>query len=139
MPGASTEAPPAWCVLTPRRIVGFHRVPRESSLRARESGLVDAHVEELAILAALACLFVVTHYVVSARIARQRELESRLEAARAEISALRARLTDATRPPTQFARMRVRQVAMNRFARLSLATPRRSRLATVERIRDRTH
>jgi hypothetical protein len=100
---------------------------------------VDADVRELAILAALACLFVVTHYVVSARVARQRELESRLDAARAEIAALRSRLTDATRPPTQFARMRMRQVAVNRFARLSLATPRRPRFGGIERVRDTTH
>jgi hypothetical protein len=99
---------------------------------------VDAQLRELAVLAVLACLFVVTHYVVSTRIARQRELESRLDAARAEIAALRARLTDATRPPTQFARMRIRQVAVNRFARLSLAAPRRSRLGIIERVRDTT-
>lgn len=94
---------------------------------------------ELAILAALTCLFVVTHHIVFARVARQRELERRLDAARAEIAGLRARLTDATRPPAQFARMRMRQVAVNRFARLTLATPRRSRFSPIERARDTTH
>lgn len=100
---------------------------------------MDAQLRELAVLAVLACLFVVTHYVLSARIARQRELESRLDSARAEITALRARLTDATRPPTQFARMHMRRVAVGRFARLSLATPRRSRFVAIDRVRDTTH
>jgi hypothetical protein len=100
---------------------------------------VDAQLRELVVLAVLAGLFVLTHYVLSKRIARQRELESRLDAARAEIIALRARLADATRPPTQFARMHMRRVAVGRFARLSLAAPRRSRFGAVERVRDTTH
>lgn len=100
---------------------------------------MEAQLRELAVLAVLACLFVVTHYVLSARIARQRELESRLDAARAEIDALHARLTDATRPPTQFARVHMRQVAVDRFVRLRLAAPRRSRRAGIERVRDTAH
>jgi hypothetical protein len=92
-------------------------------------------VREIAVLAALACLFVVTHHVISARIERERELESKLGRARAEVSALRARLSDATRPPTQFARAHMREVAVDRFARLRRATPRRPRHATPERIR----
>jgi hypothetical protein len=97
---------------------------------------VDAQLRDIAFLAALACLFIVTHYVLSARIARQRELESRLDAARAEIAALRARLTDATQPPTQFARMQMRGAAVDRFVRLRLAVPRRTRLIAADRVRD---
>lgn len=52
---------------------------------------------------------------------RQRELEAQLRAAHREIERLQARLAEATRPPTQFARMRVRQVAVERLARLRLA------------------
>jgi len=100
---------------------------------------VDARLSEIAFLAALACLLFVIHYVLSARIARQRELESRLDAARAEIATLRARLTDATRPPTQFARMHMRGIAVDRFLRLRLAEPRRTRLIAADRVRDSTH
>jgi hypothetical protein len=35
--------------------------------------------------------------------------------------------------------MRMRQVAVNRFAWLSLATPRRPRFGGIERVRDTTH
>lgn len=96
-------------------------------------------MRELAVLAFLACLFVVTHHVLTARITRQHELESRLDAARAEIASLRARLTDATRPPTQFARMRMRGVAVDRFVRLRLAAPRRSRISRIDRVGDPLH
>ncbi|HEY8169784.1 MAG TPA: hypothetical protein VIH24_01640 [Candidatus Limnocylindria bacterium] len=99
---------------------------------------MDDQMRVLAALAVLACLFVVTHHVVTARIARQRELESRLDDARAEIAALRARLVEATRPPTQFARMHMRGVAVDRFVRLRIAAPRRSRLVTADRIRNST-
>ena len=100
---------------------------------------MDAQLRDIAFLAALACLFIVTHYVLSARIARQRELESRLDAARAEIATLRARLTDATQPPTQFARMHMRGAAVDRFVRLRLAAPRRTRLIPADRLRDPSH
>ncbi len=97
---------------------------------------MDAQVREIAVLATLACLFVVTHHVITARIARERELETKLAGARAEISALRARLSDATRPPTQFARAHMREVAVDRFARLRRAAPRRSRHAILQPARD---
>ncbi|HEY6608437.1 MAG TPA: hypothetical protein VI277_04495 [Candidatus Limnocylindria bacterium] len=99
---------------------------------------MDDQMRVLAALAVLACLFVVTHHVLSVRIARQRELESRLDDARAEIAALRVRLADATRPPTQFARMHMRGVAVDRFVRLRLAAPRRARLVAADRIRTTT-
>ena len=59
-------------------------------------------------------------------ITQQRELERQLRAAHREIARLQARLADATRPPTQFARMRARQVAVERLARLRLARGRAS-------------
>ena len=97
---------------------------------------MDAQVREIAVLATLAFLFVVTHHVITARVARERELESKLAGAHAEISALRARLSDATRPPTQFARAHMREVAVDRFARLRRAAPRRSRHASLQPARD---
>jgi hypothetical protein len=54
-------------------------------------------------------------------IARRRRLEEELVRADAEISRLRARLADATRPPTQYARMREREVALRRLTRLRIA------------------
>ena len=53
--------------------------------------------------------------------ARRRRLEEELVRADAEISHLRRMLADATRPPTQFARMREREVAMRRLTRLRIA------------------
>ena len=53
--------------------------------------------------------------------ARRRRLEDELVRADAEIARLRTLLADATRPPTQFARMRQREVAMRRLGRLRLA------------------
>ncbi len=100
---------------------------------------MDAQLREIVVLATLACLFVVTHHVISHRIAQQHELESKLDAARAEIASLRSRLTDATRPPTQFARMHMREVAVDRFVRLRLARPRRSMQALLDPVRDTTH
>ena len=99
--------------------------------------MVDPYVRDLIILAATTLFFALTWYVLSLRVARERELEARLAAARAEINGLRARLADATRPPTQFARMRIRQVAVHRFARLRLAAPRRTRSVDLDRVRDR--
>lgn len=69
-------------------------------------------------------------------ISRRRQLERQLADAHAEIDALRARLAEATRPPTQFARMHMRAVAVDRFARLRLAAPRRGRLTDADRTRD---
>jgi hypothetical protein len=60
-------------------------------------------------------------------IARRRELEAQLAEASAEIRELRASLAEATRPPTLFARMRMHERAVDRFARLRRATPRRVR------------
>lgn len=98
---------------------------------------MDAYVRDLIILSAIALFFVLTLYLLSLRVARQRELEAQLDDAHAEIASLRAHLSDATRPPTQFARMRFRDVAVQRFARLSLATPPRTRIADPDAIRDR--
>jgi hypothetical protein len=53
--------------------------------------------------------------------ARRKRLEEELDRADAEIARLRTLLADATRPPTQFARMRQREVAMRRLGRLRLA------------------
>jgi hypothetical protein len=70
-------------------------------------------------------------------IARRRELEAELADASAEIHQLRAALAEATRPPTLFARMRMHERAVDRFARLRRATPRRVRgSAVVDRERD---
>jgi hypothetical protein len=99
--------------------------------------VVDPYVRDLIILAATTLFFVLTLYVLTLRVARQRELESQLDDAHLEIASLRADLRDATRPPTQFARMRMRQVAVNRFARLRLAAPRRTRIGDPDAIRDR--
>ena len=98
---------------------------------------MDPEPRDLITLLAIALLLVATLYVVSLRNARQRALEARLDEANVEIASLRARLADATRPPAQFARMRMRAVAVDRFARLRLAAPRRTRTADPDRIRDR--
>ena len=50
-------------------------------------------------------------------ITRHRELEEELAEAHELIAELRLRLAEATRPPTQFARMRQRDAAVGRFAR----------------------
>ena len=100
--------------------------------------MVDPYVRDLIILSVTTLVFVLTLYILSLRVARQRALEPQLDDAYDEIASLRASLTDATRPPTQFARMRMRQVAVNRFGRLRLAAPRRTRVADPDRIPDRT-
>ena len=53
--------------------------------------------------------------------ARRRRLQEELVRADAEISRLRALLAEATRPPTEFARMREREVALRRLTRLRIA------------------
>lgn len=88
---------------------------------------MEAPVRDLAVLATIALLFVaVVHVMLLAR--HRRELEARLSRAHAEVDSLHRRLADATRPPTQFARMRLRERAVDRFGRLRRAVPRRSRL-----------
>ena len=99
---------------------------------------MEAPVRDLAILAMIALLFAAVVLVML--VARQRRaLEERLRAAHAEMGNLRLRLADATRPPTQFARLRLREGAVHRFARLRRAVPRRTRPpSTVERVRELT-
>ena len=53
--------------------------------------------------------------------ARRRRLEEELVRTDAEIRRLRQLLAEATRPPTQFARMREREVALRRLTRLRIA------------------
>lgn len=53
--------------------------------------------------------------------ARRRRLQEELIRADVEIARLRALLADATRHPTQFARMHEREVAIRRLARLRFA------------------
>lgn len=99
---------------------------------------MDAPVRELAALATIALLFIaVGQVMVLAR--HRRELEDRLLRADAEIEALRVRLDEATRPPMQFARMRMRERALYRFGRLRRAVPRRRMPDPAETVRDLTH
>lgn len=53
--------------------------------------------------------------------ARRRRLEEELARTDAEISRLRQLLAEATRAPTQYARMREREVALRRLTRLRIA------------------
>ena len=53
--------------------------------------------------------------------ARRRRLQEELARADAEIWRLRGLLAEATRPPTQFARMHEREVALRRLTRLQVA------------------
>lgn len=71
--------------------------------------------------------------------ARRRRLEEELVRADAEISRLRALLADATRPPTQFARMREREVAIRRLTRLRIAQEGRADLLTGQLVAARAH
>ena len=100
---------------------------------------MEAQLPGLALFAMIALLFVsLVQAMVLARY--RRTLEMQLDEAQATIRALRARLDDATRPPTQFARMRLRRVAVDRFVRLRLAVPRRTRHAEIpDGARARTH
>jgi hypothetical protein len=96
-------------------------------------------VHDLAVLATMALLFVaVAQVMLLAR--HRRKLEERLSRAHAAMDVLHNQLADATRPPVQFARMRLRERAVYRFGRLGRAAPRRSRApASIEGIRDLTH
>lgn len=94
---------------------------------------MDAPAQALAALATIALLFAaVVQVMLLARY--RREAEARLERALAEMDELRERLAEVTRPPAQFARMRLRESAEYRFARLSRAVPRRARLPQLSEI-----
>lgn len=87
---------------------------------------MEAPSRDLAVLATIALLFVaVVQVIVLAR--HRRELEARLYRAQSEMEILRLHLAEATRPPMQFARMRLRERALYRFGRLRRAVPRRSK------------
>ena len=91
---------------------------------------MEAPARDLAALATIALLFAaVLQVMLLAR--HRREIEARLERARTEMDTLRERLDEATRPPAQFARMRLRESAVYRFARLRRAVPDHSRLTDV--------
>ena len=91
-------------------------------MRAREPN-VDPLLRDLAALAVIALLSIAVIQVMA--LARHRRaMEAQLAEAHAEIDALRDRLAEETLPPTQFARMHLRDVALERFARLRLAVPR---------------
>ncbi len=100
---------------------------------------MEAPARDLAALATIALLFAaVVQVMLLAR--HRRQIEARLDQTQAEIHVLRERLAEATRPPAQFARMRLRESAVYRFARLRRAVPRRSRMADVtEGARDLAH
>ena len=126
--------------MTTGHIVAIHRVPR-GSLTAVVPGepIVEAPARDLAVLATIALLFLAVVLVMVLARHRQ-ELEARLGKAHAEVDTLRGRLDEATRPPTQFARMRLRERAVYRFGRLRRAAPRRSRVPDLtEGIQDLTH
>ena len=100
---------------------------------------MDAPARDLAALATIALLFAaVVQVMVLAR--NRRQLEARLSRANAEVHALHRRLAEATRPPVQFARLRMRERAVYRFGRLRRAVPRRSRRREVsESVGDLAH
>lgn len=100
---------------------------------------MEAPVRDLAILAMIALLFMAVVLVML--LAQHRHaLDDQLADAYAQADTLRHRLADATRPPTQFARMRVRDGAVYRFSRLRRAVPRRARQSVaVEAVREPTH
>jgi hypothetical protein len=83
-------------------------------------------LQVLGILSTIALLFVAVVLVMVVAY-HHRRLEARLDEALAEMASLRSRLDDATRPPVQFARMRLREEGLYRFARLRRAIPRRGR------------
>jgi cytochrome c-type biogenesis protein CcmH/NrfG len=95
---------------------------------------VEAPARDLAALATIALLFAsVVQTMLLVR--HRREIEARLERTQTEMDALRERLAEVTRPPAQFARMRLRESAVFRFARLRRAVPRRPGLAEMSEIR----
>ena len=71
--------------------------------------------------------------------ARRRRLEEELIRADDEIARLRRLLADATRPPTQFARMREREVAMRRLTRLRIAREGRTEQLARQFVAARAH
>jgi hypothetical protein len=97
---------------------------------------VEAPARDLAALATIALLFAaVLQVMLLAR--HRRDIEERLGRAESEMRALRERLDEATQPPTQFARTRMRESAVYRFARLRRAVPRRVALRELtEGVRD---
>ena len=100
---------------------------------------MEAPARDMAVLATIALLFLAVVLVMVLARHRQ-ELEAQLGKAHAEVDNLRGRLDEATRPPTQFARMRLRERAVYRFGRLRRAAPRRSRVPDLtEGIHDLTH
>lgn len=99
---------------------------------------MDPQLRDLAALGVVGLLIVAVVLVLAVE-RQQRALEAQLAEARSEIDALHHRLTEATRPPTQFARMHLRDVALERFARLRLAVPRRSGAPDALRTIDLTH
>jgi type II secretory pathway pseudopilin PulG len=95
---------------------------------------VDAPAQALAALVTIGLLSAaVVQVMLLAR--HRREVEAQLDQAYAEMDALRQRLDEATRPPTQFARMRLRESAVDRFARLRRAVPRRTRVPQLSETR----
>lgn len=83
-------------------------------------------MRDVAVLAMIALLMVAMVQVMLLS-RHRRQLEARLGRANANLDVMRRRLAEATRPPTQFARMRLREEALYRFGRLRRAVPRRSR------------
>lgn len=97
---------------------------------------MEASARDLAALATIVLLCAaVLQVMLLAR--HRREIEARLDRAQTEMDALRERLDEITLPPAQFARMRMRESAVYRFARLRRAVPRRSGLPEMsESVRD---
>ena len=128
-PARTARTPrPGWCVLTTGPIVAFHRVPRGSPVAVVPGSRSWKHLRETW-----------RHWrpspccsPPSCRSCCWPAIGDRSRLAwtgrTSEMDALRERLAEATRPPAQFARMRLRESAVYRFARLRRAVPRRSPL-----------
>ncbi len=126
--------------MTPGPIVAFHRVPRGHPVATVPGEpIVEAPAQGLAALATIALLFAaVVQVMLLAR--HRRDVEAQLDEAHAQVDALRARLDEANRPPAQFARMRLRESAVYRFARLRRAVPHRVRMReAADATRDLVH
>jgi hypothetical protein len=97
---------------------------------------VEGPAQDLAALATIALLIAaVVQVMLLAR--HRREVEAELDQAHADLDTMREQLAEATRPPAQFARMHLRESAVNRFARLRRAVPRQPPLTEMtERPRD---